>query len=204
MAGGHSQEAAEATQQEVWSDPEEPIFCETDSEEETPEQETAGTAEAELRQQAPDSATSGKSASTQGKHGVRSLAGIRRRRQLQNTKRNAQRAMAITCTINSPTGGDYTAVRTAVPDKLTYVTFNREVGKNGIPHLQVFARANNQLKTKAWQEALGGRCIAIQRVTAREDARDYAQGFKIKTRRQERKPGSQTEDQLYEEYGTYV
>ena len=112
--------------------------------------------------------------------------------------------MAITCTINSPTRGDYTAVRTAVPGKLKYVTFNREVGENGTPHLQLFARANNQLKTKAWQEALGGRCIAIQRVTAREDARDYAQGFEIKTNRQERRLGSQTEDQLYEEYGTYV
>ena len=108
------------------------------------------------------------------------------------------------CTINNPTENDYDAVRNAVPDKLEYVTFNLEVGKNGTPHLQVFARAKNQLRTKSWQAALGGRCGEIQEVRSKDDARDYAQGYETKSNREKRKEGSQEGEPLYEEYGTYT
>ena len=60
------------------------------------------------------------------------------------------------------------------------------------------------LRTKAWQQALGGRCGEIQEVHSKDDARDYAQGYETKSNREKRKEGSQEGEPLYEEYGTYT
>ena len=111
-------------------------------------------------------------------------------------------------TINNPTANDFELCRNAVENGvLRYVTFNYEKGtKEDPPHIQIFAQSRKAMRTKAWQNALGGRVSGIVATRSVPDAIDYCQGFKIGTNRTERREGSQEHDpektvQGYEEYG---
>ena len=126
----------------------------------------------------------------------------------KSAKKRAFQARVIgPATINNPTESDYEACRSPVDNKtLKYITFNLEVGED----LQLHAIASKLLTMTAWQKALGGRAANIVNTISPEDCRDYCQGFKVKSERQERKEGSQATDSLsmtdhpgYEEYGTH-
>lgn len=62
--------------------------------------------------------------------------------------------------------------------KIKYLTFIKEIGESGTPHLQIYAQANEKLSMKAWHEQLGHRIANIVPTQDQEKAIKYCQGYK--------------------------
>jgi hypothetical protein len=76
--------------------------------------------------------------------------------------------------------------------KIKYITFIKEVGDTGTPHLQIYAQANTKLSKKAWHELLGPRVANIVATIDQDKAIKYCQGLQWnqETEQFEAKPGS--------------
>jgi hypothetical protein len=61
--------------------------------------------------------------------------------------------------------------------KIKYITFIKEVGANGTPHLQIYVQSKNVLSVKAWHELLGQRVANIVPTVDPENAIKYCQGL---------------------------
>ena len=55
--------------------------------------------------------------------------------------------------------------------------FCYEVGENGTPHLQIYARSKTKLSVNAWHDQLGRRISSIQPTANLERTIKYCQGF---------------------------
>lgn len=99
-------------------------------------------------------------------------------------------------TLNNYTDEEVDQIRNAINhDKIKYVTFIKEVGESGTPHLQIYAQAKDKLSVKAWHKILGSRVANIEPTVNIEAAIKYCQGYKDG----QPKPGSDLSS--VEEYG---
>jgi len=76
--------------------------------------------------------------------------------------------------------------------RIKYLTYIKEIGENGTPHLQIYAQANEKLSIKAWHDELGPRIANIVPTIDQDKAIKYCQGFKWNpaTKEYEQKSGS--------------
>jgi len=72
--------------------------------------------------------------------------------------------------------------------KIKYITFIKEIGTTGTPHLQIYAQANDKLSIKAWHNELGPRIANIVATIDQEKAIKYCQGFKWNPEKKEYEP----------------
>lgn len=74
-------------------------------------------------------------------------------------------------TLNNPTANEGAHLATLVPDQASYLTYGREVGENGTPHLQGYVEWNSAIRFTTCKNRLGSQRFHIQiaRGTAQEN-----------------------------------
>lgn len=107
-------------------------------------------------------------------------------------------------TLNNYTDEELEHLRNAISDqRLAYITWIKEVGESGTPHLQIYARGSRNLTMGVWKQILGDRVANIVKTDEPESARKYCQGWKWNVLKAvyEQKPGSDLSS--VEEYGKH-
>lgn len=107
-------------------------------------------------------------------------------------------------TLNNYTQDDIDTLRGSIKSDspIKYITFIKEIGESGTPHLQIYAQSSTKLSIKAWHEHLGPKIANIVPTLHQERAIKYCQGYEWNEETKEYTPKEGSDLSSMEEYGT--